>query len=164
MIIGIISDTHDNLTYIKKAIQRLKEEHVQLVLHAGDYIAAFTAKPYVELKVPMIGVFGNNCAETELLKKVYAEVGCDIRGYFAEVEVDGLKIALFHGHRKKDIDKAYSGDYDVIIRGHTHHSSIGMDNGVLVINPGEVCGYVYGTNSIAFLDTEKRTAWISELT
>jgi putative phosphoesterase len=164
MIIGLISDSHDNVPYIKKAIQRLKEEKAELVLHAGDYISPFTAKPYAELDAPMIGVFGNNCAETELLKKVYAEVGCDLRGYFTEVEVGGLKIALLHGHRKQDVDRAQSGNYDVIVRGHTHKSSISDENGVLVINPGEVCGYVTGTNSIAFLDTEKRYAWISELT
>ena len=163
MIIGLISDTHDNVPYIKKAITRLKEERVKLVLHAGDYIAAFTAKPYAELDAPMIGVFGNNCAETALLKQVYAEVGCDIRGFFAEVEAEGLKIALFHGHRKQDVDRAKSGDNDVVVYGHSHRSSISEENGVLVINPGEVCGYLTGTNSIGFLDTEKRFAWISEI-
>jgi putative phosphoesterase len=163
MIIGLISDTHDYLPYIEKAITRLKEEHVKLVLHAGDYIAPFTAKPYAELDVPMIGVFGNNCAETETLKRVYSEVGCDLRGFFTEVEADGLKIALMHGHRKQDIDRAYSGDYDVIVRGHTHQHSIGEENGVLVINPGEVCGYLTGNHSIAFLDTKKKTAWMSYL-
>ena len=164
MIIGIMSDTHDRVPYIKKAIERLKEERVKLVLHAGDYVSAFTAKPYAELDVPLIGVFGNNCAETELLKRVYAEVGCDLRGYFTEVEADGLRIALLHGHRKQDINKANSGDYDVIVRGHTHRSSISEEKGTLVINPGEVCGYLTGINSIAFLDTGKRIAWISELT
>ena len=163
MIIGLISDTHDNVPYIKKAIQRLKEENVKLVLHAGDYIAPFTAKPYAELDAPLIGIFGNNCAETALLKQVYADVGCDLSGYFAEIEAEGLKIALFHGHRKEDVDRAKSGDYDVVVYGHSHRSSITDENGVLVINPGEVCGYLTGTNSIAFLDTEKRFAWISEL-
>ena len=163
MIIGLVSDTHDNIPYIRKAIQRLKEESVQLVLHAGDYISIFTAKPYAELDVPMIGVFGNNCAETENLRKSYGEVGCDIRGYFTDVEANGLSIALLHGHRKQDLDKAYSGGYDVIVRGHTHKSSISEDNGILVVNPGEVCGYVSGMNSVAFLDTDKRFAWISEI-
>jgi putative phosphoesterase len=133
------------------------------VLHAGDYIAPFTAKPYAELDIPLIGVFGNNCAETETLRKVYSEVGGDLRGYFAEVEADGLKIALLHGHRKQDVDRAFSGEYDVIVRGHTHQPSIGEENGVLVIKPGEVCGYLTGTNSIGFLDTKKRFAWISYL-
>lgn len=163
MIIGIISDTHDNVPMIKKAVLCLKEERVKMVLHAGDYIAAFTAKPYADLDVPMVGVFGNNCAETETLKNVYAEVGADLRGYFAEIEVGGLRIALTHGHRKPEIDEAMNGEYDVVVLGHSHRSSIGEKNGRLVINPGEVCGYVTGTCSIAFLDTEKRFAWISEI-
>lgn len=163
MIIGLISDTHDNMPYIKKAVEKLKEERVKLVLHAGDYISPFTAKPYAELPVPMIGVFGNNCAETEHLKRVYSEVGCDIRGYFTEVEADGLKIALFHGHRKEDVEKAQNGDNDVVVSGHFHKSSIKEENGKLWVNPGELCGYLYGTNSIGFLDTEKRFAWIAEL-
>lgn len=163
MIIGLISDTHDNVPMIKRVIERLKEERVKLVLHAGDYISPFTAKPYSELGVPMIGVFGNNCAETEALKRVYAEVGADLRGYFAEVENGGLRIALTHGHLKSEMDRAMGGEYDVVVRGHTHRSSIGEENGILVINPGEVCGYLSGSNTVAFLDTEKRFAWISEL-
>ena len=163
MIIGLISDTHDNVPMIKRAVGRLKEERVKLVLHAGDYISLFTAKPYAELGVPMIGVFGNNCAETEELKKVYATVGANLRGYFAEVEEGGLKIALTHGHIKSEMDRAMSGEYDVVVRGHSHRASVRDENGVLVINPGEVCGYVSGSNTVAFLDTNKRFAWISEL-
>jgi putative phosphoesterase len=163
MIIGIISDTHDRLPYIEKAVERLKEERVKLVLHAGDYISPFTAKPFADLDVPMIGVFGNNCAETETLKKVYSEVGADLRGYFTEVEAGGLKIALTHGHIKSWMDKAMDGDYDVVVRGHVHRSSVRKEKGKLVINPGEVCGYVTGTSGVAFLDTEKRFAWISEI-
>jgi hypothetical protein len=163
MIIGLISDTHDNVPMIKRAIERLKEERVKLVLHAGDYISLFTAKPYAGLDVPMIGVFGNNCAETEELKKVYATVGADLRGYFAEIEEGGLKIALTHGHLKSEMDRAMSGEYDVVVRGHSHRASIREENGILVINPGEVCGYVSGSNTVAFLDTDKRFAWISEL-
>ncbi len=163
MIIGLISDTHDNIPMIKKAIKRLQEERVELVLHAGDYISPFTAKPYAALEVPVIGVFGNNCAEVETLKKVYSEVNVDLRGYFAEVEVKGLGIALTHGHRKRELDKATSGEYDVVVRGHTHRSSVALEDGVLTINPGEVCGYVSGTTTLGFLDTEKRFAWISEI-
>ncbi|MBT3283515.1 metallophosphoesterase [Candidatus Bathyarchaeota archaeon] len=163
MIVGLISDTHDRLPLIERAIERLKEERVKLVLHAGDYISLFTAKPYAELDVPMIGVFGNNCAETEELKNVYSGVGADLRGYFAEVEEGGLKIALTHGHIKSEMDRAMSGEYDVVVRGHSHRASVREENGILVVNPGEVCGYLTGRSSVAFLNTEKRFAWISEL-
>jgi putative phosphoesterase len=169
MMIGLLSDTHDNILNIKKAITRFKEENVKKVLHAGDYISPFTALPYEDLDVPLIGVFGNNCAETESLKAAYSKVGGDLRGFFTEIEADGLKIALLHGHRKQDTDKAEKGNYDVIVKGHTHRSSISEENGILVVNPGEVCGYANmlgltrGSSSIGFLDTKKKYAWISEL-
>jgi len=168
LLIGLISDTHDNISNIKQAIIRFKEENVELVLHAGDYVSPFTALPYADLDVPLIGVYGNNCAETESLKEAYSKVGGDLRGYFTEIEVDGLWIALLHGHRKQDIDKAKSG-YDVIIQGHTHVSLVSEENNVLTVNPGEACGYVHmlgltpNTSSIGFLDTKKKHAWITEL-
>ena len=162
MIIGLISDTHDRLPLIERAVKRLKEERVKLVLHAGDYISPFTAKPFANLDAPIIGVFGNNCAETETLRRVYSEVGADLRGYFAEVEEDGLRIALTHGHLKSEMDKAMGGGYDVVVRGHSHRAYVREEKGILIINPGEVCGYLTGSSTVAFLDTEKRFAWISE--
>jgi predicted phosphodiesterase len=45
MRIGLISDTHDNVPMIKEVIRRLNGLEVSLVLHAGDYISPFTAKP-----------------------------------------------------------------------------------------------------------------------
>ena len=163
MIVGLVSDTHDNIHMIDRAVERLNEERVGLVLHAGDYVSAFTAEHFEPLDAPMIGVYGNNCAEREVLGRVYAEVGAEIRGYFAEVEADGLRVALLHGHRKEDVDRAYGGGYDVIVRGHTHRASIGEEDGVLVVNPGEVCGYVSGRCTLAFLDTESRATWLGEL-
>lgn len=169
MLIGLLSDTHDNIPNIKQSIIRFKEEKVDLVLHAGDYVSPFTAIPYAELDVPLIGVYGNNSAETEILKETYSKVDGDLRGYFTEIEVDGLMIALLHGHRKQDVDKAKSGNYDVIVQGHSHLSSISEENNVLMINPGEVCGYLHmlglipNISSVGFLDTKKKHAWISEL-
>ncbi len=163
MIVGLISDTHDNVHMIDRVVERLNEDGVGLVLHAGDYVSAFTAKHFEPLEAPMIGVYGNNCAERELLGRVYAEAGAEIRGYFAEVEADGLRVALLHGHRKEDVDRAHSGGYDVIVKGHTHRASIGEEDGVLVVNPGEVCGYLSGRCTLAFLETSRRAAWLSEL-
>lgn len=169
MLIGLLSDTHDHIPNIIKAITRFKEENIELVLHAGDYVSPFTAMPYAELDVPLIGVLGNNCAMTESLKDNYSKVGGDLRGYFTEVEADGLRIALFHGHRDEDLERANSGDFDVIVQGHSHVSSVSEENGILVVNPGEVCGYakmlglIESNASIGFLDTKKRVAWISEL-
>ncbi len=155
MRVGLISDTHDNVTMIKAAIKRLNELEVSLVLHAGDYISPFTAKPYAELKAKMIGVYGNNCAEREKLKEVYAAVGKEIVGNFAEVEAGGRSIALLHGHDDALLRSLIAhGVYDVVVHGHDHKAKIAKVGSTLVINPGEACGWLYGKSSLAVLDTD----------
>lgn len=163
MIIGLISDTHDNIHMIDRAVKKFNDERVELVLHAGDYIAPFTAQHFKALKAPLIGVFGNNCAETETLSKVYGSVGAQLRDYFEVVEAGELKIALLHGHRRQDVERVKQEKFDVIVWGHTHRPAIQKENETLMVNPGEACGYITGTATIAFLDTDRVYAWLSEL-
>jgi len=154
MMIGIISDTHDRLPFIERAVRKMNEKEVDLVLHAGDYSAPFAASQFKSLKAKMIGVFGNNDAEKELLRRNFSEMGIEIRGRFAEIQVDGLKIALLHGEEKELLNSLLNtGSYDVVIYGHTHRSEVKRKNGVLAINPGEACGYLSGRATIGLLDT-----------
>jgi predicted phosphodiesterase len=102
-------------------IRQLNKHEVDLVLHAGDYISPFTAKPYADLKMKMIGVYGNNCAEREKLREVYAAVGKEIVGNFAEVEAGGRRIALLHGHDDALLSSIIAhGGYDAVVHGHDH--------------------------------------------
>jgi len=164
MRIGLISDTHDNVPMIKAAIRRLNELDVALVLHAGDYISPFTAKPYSELGAKMIGVLGNNCAEREKLREVYAAVGKEIVGNFAEVEAGGRRIALLHGHDDALLRSLIAhGSYDAVVHGHDHKAKTARQGRTLVVNPGEVCGYITGRSSIGVLDADKLEADIIDL-
>jgi len=154
MKIGIISDTHDRLPFVDKAVEKMNEEKVDLVLHAGDYSAPFVASRFEPLKARMIGVFGNNDAEKELLRRNFSNIGIEIRGRFAEVKADGLKIALLHGDEEELLSSLLNTQYyDVIVHGHTHKPEIQRKNGVLAINPGEVCGYLSGKATVGLLDT-----------
>jgi len=164
MLIGIIADTHDRLPYIEKAVKRLNMEKVELVLHAGDYVAPFVASKFKDLKADMIGVFGNNDGDKQLLKKKFSEIGVEIRGRFAEVIVDGLKIALLHGE-ENDLLKALinAESHDVVVHGHTHKAEIYRKGDTLVVNPGEVCAYLTGESTIAILDTTTKKAKIINL-
>jgi len=164
MRIGLISDTHDDVPKIREVIRRLNELEVDLVLHAGDYISPFTAKPYTDLKAKMIGVYGNNCAERDKLKEVYAAAGKEIVGNFAEVEENGMTIALLHGHDDVLLCSIIThGDYDAVVHGHDHKAKVEKVGRTLVVNPGEVCGYVTGRSSFAILDTEGHEAKILDL-
>ena len=155
MIVGLLSDTHDNLPLIDEAIKKLNEMEVELVLHAGDYISPFVAEHFKQLKAPLIGVFGNNDGDRTLLKKKFAELGADIRGRFAFVLVDGLRIALLHGDETELMRSLLELEsHDVIVSGHTHMPKTYRIERTLVINPGEACGYLSGTPTISILDTE----------
>jgi putative phosphoesterase len=155
MKIGLISDTHDRLPFIDKAIKRLNDEKVELVLHAGDYSAPFAAFRFKPLKAQMIGVFGNNDAEKELLRKNFETIGKQVQGKFAEVKADNLKIALLHGEETDLLESLINTSaYDVVMHGHTHQAAIRKQNRTLIVNPGEVCGYLSKKATIGFLDTE----------
>ncbi|MBE3116942.1 metallophosphoesterase family protein, partial [Candidatus Bathyarchaeota archaeon] len=47
--------------------------------------------------------------------------------------------------------------------GHSHNKGIENRGKTLLINPGELCGYLTGKATIAILDTEKNQARIIEL-
>lgn len=157
MIIGIVSDTHDNIYLIDKVIKQLNKREVDLVLHAGDYVSPFTVSHFKPLKAELMGVFGNNCAERDLLKRVFKEIGAEVGGSFAEVSADGLKIALYHGHEENLLNSLInSRGYDVVIHGHTHKAETSKKGDTIVINPGEVCGYLTGKSTYALLNTKTR--------
>ncbi|RLG99952.1 hypothetical protein DRO19_00875 [Candidatus Bathyarchaeota archaeon] len=164
MLIGLIADTHDRLPYIEKAVKRLNEENVELVLHAGDYIAPFTAAKFKELKADLIGVYGNNDGDKQLLKKKFDEIGAEIRGKFAEIIVDGLKIALLHGEETELLNALINAEsHDIVVHGHTHKAQIRQKGDTIVVNPGEVCAYLTGKSTIAILDTATKEVRIISL-
>jgi uncharacterized protein len=157
--VGILADSHDCLPRIKDVIDRLNSEPIELVLHAGDYSAPFVTDYYRALKVHMIGVFGNNDAERDRLRDRFAEAGHEIKGRFAEVQAGNLRIALTHGDEDELLRSlTVCGGYDVVIYGHTHQASVTEEGRTLVINPGEICGYLTGKGTFAILDTSERKA------
>ncbi len=165
MLIGAISDTHDNLPLIEKAVQILNQRKVGLVLHAGDYVAGFVIPKLAKLNCSLIGVFGNNDGDHELLKKRFSETtNCTIHDRFTQTTIEGYRIALLHGHETELLNAIVdSGYFDAIIHGHSHNRSIEQKGKTISINPGELCGYLTGKPSIAILDTAKRQAEFIEL-
>jgi len=165
MLIGVIADTHDNLPLVEKAVKYLNDQKVGLVLHAGDYIAGFVIPKFKQLNCKLIGVFGNNDGDHELLKKRFSETtNCTIHDRFAAVEVEGYRIALLHGEELELLNAIInSGYFNAVIHGHSHVKSVEKKGKTLAINPGELCGYLTGKSTIAILDTQKHEAKIIEL-
>jgi putative phosphoesterase len=165
MLIGVIADTHDNLPMIEKAVKKLNEENVALVLHAGDYVSPFVIPKFKALNAKLIGVFGNNDGDHEFLKKRFSETeNCEIRGKFADIDAEDFKIALLHGDETELLNALIDCEYfDAVITGHSHSLGVCKKGKTLVVNPGEVCGYLSGKSTLALLDTEKRETRLVEI-
>lgn len=165
MFIGIISDTHDRLDMIDRAVTALNGEGVELVLHAGDFISPFVLPHLFALKAPFIGVFGNNDGDRTLLaKRAGDRENFDLRHEFAVLDAGERRIYLAHGADAELIDRITAlGCFDVVVRGHTHRAEIKREGRTLIVNPGEVCGYITGISSMAVMETEELEAEIIEL-
>ncbi len=166
MKIGVIADTHDNLDAIAEAVKIFNREGVELVVHAGDFVAPFTEKPFRELKAPLVGIFGNNDGDKLLLSRKYHEAGV---GELYE-DPHTLKIANKHlivTHKPGLVPALAAYDeYNVVIYGHTHEGVVehrgGGDTLTLILNPGECCGYLTGKRTVAILDLERWDAKLVE--
>ena len=164
MMIGIMSDTHDNLPMIKKAIETLNNRNVALVLHAGDIVSPFVPRLFADLKAPMIITLGNGDAEREALRKRFSDVGKNVKGLFSEIEVGRIRLALTHGdERELLLSLIKSQYYHVVVHGHTHEANTYVSGNTLVINPGEICGYLSGYSTMALLDAETRITKVIQL-
>ncbi|MDP8260490.1 MAG: metallophosphoesterase [Candidatus Gygaella obscura] len=149
MKIGIIADSHDNLDKLKKAVDIFNLNRLGFVFHAGDFIAPFTVPVLNSLKCDFLGVFGNNDAETRLLKK--KSQGKIKKGPLL-INKFGMKILLCHDLKKVSLSKR---EPDLVIFGHSHEVNISQKGKTLFINPGECCGWLTGRSTIAILDTGK---------
>ena len=161
MKIGIISDTHDNLSQIKKAVEIFNREKVELVLHAGDFVSPFTALGFKNLNCPLYGVFGNNDGDKLYLQVKFKGIG-EICPVPYEANIDHRNIIMLH--KEKLINNlAESQKYEVIIYGHTHRTDLRKIGKTLIVNPGECGGWLTGKSTIALLDLENLEAKIVEL-
>ena len=166
-LIGVMSDSHDNLKNIEKAVNIFNEKNVALVIHCGDYIAPFVFKVLSRLRCKLVGVFGNNDGEKELLLKFSSKYGFDISGSFKKINLNDRSIGILHGIDGSTIDFVYglasTGKYDIILYGHTHKAHVERKNNVLIVNPGETFGLLYGKATVALVNLEKMTAELIKL-
>lgn len=157
MKIGIISDSHDNRQNIMRTVEIFKEHKVKYILHAGDIIAPFAARPFGHIEgVKFIAVFGNNDGEKLLLDSTVKSFGGQIHDDFRG-EIGGKKIFMIHSCSAIE-EIVASGDFDVVICGHTHKTDIRKVGRTLFINPGESTDWLTDSPAVAVLDLETMKA------
>lgn len=149
-IVGVVSDTHipDRRRYLHTGlIPALRENHVQLILHAGDISTRRVIRDLEEV-APVLAVKGNRDIafgnELPISRKL---------------EINGHMVLLSHGHmgimsywldKFQHIFMGYQLDRyirrldlvmpeaSVLVFGHSHQSEVIRQSGKIYFNPGSV--------------------------
>jgi putative phosphoesterase len=149
-MIGILSDTHDNLPRVREAVRLFNRAGCELVIHAGDFVAPFTVDELRNLRAPVRAVFGNCDGERAGLTRAFRGVG-EIREAPFTFLHGGVRFAVIH--LDAPVDRLVQAKTcDVVVFGHTHRPTVEVRDAVLVINPGEAGGWLRGKSTVVLLD------------
>jgi len=155
MKIAIMSDSHDSIFNLKKAIEICLKEKVEKIFHCGDLISPFMVPFLGKFNKEIHLILGNNPGDIYLLtQKILDYPNIKLHGESAFLEVDGYKIAMVH-YPKVAYAFARTEEYDFIFCGHTHRYEVKEIGRTLVINPGEILGKE-GKPSFVILDLKTK--------
>lgn len=151
MKIAVLSDTHDNIWKLERALLQMGE--ASLLIHCGDLCSPFVVNRIGEFSDgrPVHIVWGNNEGDIRLICQVVSEYpNIQLHGAFAEIEVEGIKIAVNHYPEIARL-LATSGQYQLVCYGHDHTAHTEVKDDCIILNPGELMG-LYGKTTFAFFD------------
>ncbi len=161
MKVAVVSDSHDNIYQIEKFGKYLKEsQDISFVLHAGDFIAPFAVKSMMrwldDLGIDWRGVFGNNDGERDGLNNISGErIAVPPLG----IELSNTSIIIVHNPDDlSHIDISEADGVDLFVCGHTHKQFLEKKENAVILNPGELCGYLTGVSSFAIVDLDNLDA------
>lgn len=154
MRLGVLSDTHDNLGNISRAVELFAAHGVEALVHAGDFCSPFVFRELAPLRAQvsqMFAVFGNNDGDRLLLANKGAGF-CTFSDAVTTVTVSDRNIALMH---YPDVAQAVhdSGQFDLVVFGHTHEAVV-SGGAKILLNPGACSGYLAARSTIAIVDLE----------
>ncbi len=136
MLIGILSDTHNQTKRTTAAIQLLHAEGAQALFHCGD----LTDPDIVGIcaVLPCYFVFGNNDVHgvDEIQGAIKQFEGAVCLGWGGEVELAGKRIAVTHGHIYKEYRRLQATNPDYLFTGHSHIAADQREGVTRFINPG----------------------------
>ena len=150
MLIGIVSDTHDDLAAVEAAIDLFESAGVDAIVHCGDFVAPFSVTPFDvggDDAPDFYAVRGNNDGEwavestVESFGEYLGEAGTlsfetDARVHGGS-EGDAVDVAVTHGTSSVVVDALVDcGDYDYVFHGHTHAHGVEERDGTVRVNPG----------------------------
>jgi len=151
MIVALLSDVHDNIWNLERALAQL--DGAEVLIFCGDFCAPFSLEIMARsFSGPIHAILGNNDGDLLMLSNV-ASRAANITLYrlIGKLNLGGKEIAFTHYPELAE-ELVSSGRYDAVFSGHTHQYSHQRLGRTLWANPGEVMGR-YGEPSYILYDT-----------
>jgi len=154
MLVAVMSDSHDNIWNLRKAVKIIQNHQAGLIIHCGDFIAPFMLKELDQAGIPVHGVFGNNDGDQFTLTKMSLGTldHITLHGLSGQVDVEGFNIGFTH-YRAMGEGLATAGNSRLVCFGHSHEHEIRQAGHVTLLNPGEIMGK-QGSPGFCFVDTD----------
>ncbi|MFT5872587.1 MAG: putative phosphoesterase [Clostridium sp.] len=146
MKIFFISDIHGSLYYLKKAIDRYKEEGASYIVLLGDALYHGPRNPLPEgynpqevasflngYKDKLIAVRGNCDSEVDQMIIEYP-----MMSDYSIILYNNRRLFLTHGHIYNEENLPNLSENDVLINGHTHIPVAKKSGKIYILNPGSV--------------------------
>lgn len=149
MRLGILSDTHDHVDVMARALELLKREGAEFFLHCGD----IGSERCIDLLVglPAAFVWGNCDWDRAPLSRYAVDVGVGCHGTFGDLSFANKRVALIHGDigpLKRRVLTEQQHAY--VLQGHTHVREDTRFGQTRLINPGALSRAAVKT--VAILD------------
>ncbi len=163
---AVLSDSHDNLPQLTKALEEMLKRNIIHGFHLGDFCAPWVLTEMVKYEhIAWTCVFGNVDGEkfwTADMFKNHPRISI-LGEQFRELDISGKKIFLTHFPLLAE-NAADSGKYAAVFHGHTHKKRMeNLQNGTLLANPGEILGYRSGISSFGVWDSDSNEFTFVEL-
>ncbi len=154
MKIGVLSDTHDNLSNLTYALETFRECGIKTIIHCGD-LTGFELIPQFS-GFRLIYLVGNMDHTSGTIIKRVKKLGEDsFAGLEFSGKLDGISVAATHSHIEgKVMELVQSGRYQWIFHGHTHQKRNETIKGVHIVNPGALGGLARGPRSFCIVDLD----------
>jgi putative phosphoesterase len=154
MLVGLVSDTHDNRERTRRAVDLLEERGADALLHAGDVTSpdvieglldgwrAWVAVGNMDRNPDGLVAAGERCSPTIPVDATH------------DVTVGSARIGLVHGHDRGRLDGMVdAGAFDLVVHGHTHEFRDETVGSTRIVNPGAV--HRASTPSVCVYDTDE---------
>ncbi len=156
MQIAVISDSHDHIQNLTKALDYISNLNIKHVIHCGDIASIntlfFMLENYKHINF-YIALGNNDHYSQDEINKALLYKNLKHIGRVFDFTLENKKIAVTHGDLTTKLNELIlSGEYDFVFSGHIHRPYLNWHNKTIHLVPGKITkdkkNYIKNTFSI----------------